>query len=82
MVYFDIRPSAHLPTVELRIRIACPAVDDTVLIAGLFRALVPRRCWSNDEAVGADGAVLPHYGWMFRTLDRLGARGMTRRASA
>jgi glutamate---cysteine ligase / carboxylate-amine ligase len=44
MVYFDIRPSAHLPTVELRICDACPAVDDVVLIAGLFRALVRRAC--------------------------------------
>ncbi|MGH3768836.1 MAG: glutamate--cysteine ligase [Pseudonocardiaceae bacterium] len=46
MVYFDIRPSAHLPTVELRICDACPLVDDVVLIAGLFRALVQRaRGW-------------------------------------
>jgi glutamate---cysteine ligase / carboxylate-amine ligase len=46
MVYFDIRPSAHLPTVELRICDACPAVDDVVLIAGVFRALVQRtREW-------------------------------------
>jgi carboxylate-amine ligase len=44
MVYFDIRPSAHLPTIELRICDACPAVDDVVLIAGLFRALVHRAC--------------------------------------
>ena len=42
MVYFDIRPSAHLPTVELRVCDACPYVDDVVLIAGLFRALVGR----------------------------------------
>lgn len=42
MVYFDIRPSAHLPTVELRVCDACPEVDDVVLIAGLFRALVMR----------------------------------------
>jgi carboxylate-amine ligase len=40
MVYFDIRPSAHLPTVELRVCDACPEVDDVVLIAGLFRAMV------------------------------------------
>ena len=46
MVYFDIRPSAHLPTIELRICDACPAVDDVVLIAGVFRALVRRaREW-------------------------------------
>ena len=40
MVYFDVRPSAHVPTVELRICDACPEVDFVVLIAGLFRALV------------------------------------------
>ncbi len=44
MVYFDVRPSAHLPTVELRICDACPTVDDVVLVAGLFRALVRRAC--------------------------------------
>ncbi|HEY0815914.1 MAG TPA: carboxylate--amine ligase/circularly permuted type 2 ATP-grasp protein [Pseudonocardia sp.] len=42
MVYFDIRPSAHLPTVELRVCDACPDVEDVVLVAGLFRALVGR----------------------------------------
>ena len=47
MVYFDVRPSAHVPTVELRVCDACPVVEDAVLIAGLFRAMV-------DEAVEAD----------------------------
>ncbi|MBW0102734.1 carboxylate--amine ligase/circularly permuted type 2 ATP-grasp protein [Pseudonocardia sp. KRD291] len=42
MLYFDIRPSAHRPTVELRVCDACPEVDDVVLVAGLFRALVAR----------------------------------------
>ena len=42
MVYFDVRPSAHVPTVELRVCDACPEVDFVVLIAGLFRALVRR----------------------------------------
>src|SRR5947209_5863741 len=40
MAYFDVRPSAHVPTLELRVCDACPLVDDAVLIAGLFRALV------------------------------------------
>jgi carboxylate-amine ligase len=40
MAYFDVRPSAHAPTVELRVCDACPIVDDAVLIAGLFRGLV------------------------------------------
>ena len=43
MIYFDVRPSAHLPTVELRVTDACPDVDDVVLLAGLFRALVRRE---------------------------------------
>ncbi|NUW44511.1 glutamate--cysteine ligase [Nonomuraea rhodomycinica] len=42
MIYFDIRPSDHVPTVELRICDSCPRVEDIVLIAGLFRALVAR----------------------------------------
>ena len=40
MIYFDVRPSAHLPTVELRICDACPRSEDVVLLAGLFRSLV------------------------------------------
>lgn len=54
MVYFDIRPSAHLPTVELRVCDACPQVDDVVLIAGLFRALVAKA-----RAELAAGVPLP-----------------------
>jgi glutamate---cysteine ligase / carboxylate-amine ligase len=54
MVYFDVRPSAHVPTVELRICDACPEVDFVVLIAGLFRALVRR---SRDEC--AKGVPFP-----------------------
>lgn len=40
MAYFDVRPSAHAPTLELRVCDACPLVDDAILIAGLFRAAV------------------------------------------
>ncbi|MBK3575674.1 glutamate--cysteine ligase [Streptomyces sp. MBT65] len=40
MIYYDVRPSAHLPTLELRICDACPRVETVVLIAGLFRAMV------------------------------------------
>ena len=42
MIYFDVRPSAHLPTLELRIADSCPRLEDVVLLAGLFRALVTR----------------------------------------
>ena len=40
MAYFDVRPSSHAPTLELRTCDACPLVDDAILIAGLFRATV------------------------------------------
>lgn len=41
MAYFDVRPSSFdPPTVELRVTDGCPIVDDAVLIAGLFRAMV------------------------------------------
>ena len=40
MAYFDVRPSSHVPTLELRVCDACPLVDDAVLVAGLFRAMV------------------------------------------
>jgi glutamate---cysteine ligase / carboxylate-amine ligase len=40
MAYFDVRPSSHAPTLELRVCDGCPIVDDAVLIAGLFRATV------------------------------------------
>ena len=43
MIYFDVRPSAHLPTIELRVCDACHSVDTVVLIAGLFRAVVERE---------------------------------------
>lgn len=51
MVYFDIRPSAHLPTVELRVCDACPDVNDVVLIAGLFRGLVGKAREDLDAGV-------------------------------
>ncbi|MDY7085959.1 MAG: carboxylate--amine ligase/circularly permuted type 2 ATP-grasp protein [Actinomycetota bacterium] len=42
MVYFDVRPSAHVPTVELRVTDSSADVDTVVLLAGLFRGLVLR----------------------------------------
>ncbi|MGY1742542.1 MULTISPECIES: carboxylate-amine ligase [unclassified Blastococcus] len=39
-VYWDVRPSAHLPTVEFRIADVCTSPEDAVLHAGLVRSLV------------------------------------------
>ncbi|HEX4243973.1 MAG TPA: YbdK family carboxylate-amine ligase, partial [Acidimicrobiales bacterium] len=52
MAYFDVRPSPHLPTLELRVCDSCPLVDDVILIAGLFRAAVER-------AIEAESAGMP-----------------------
>jgi glutamate---cysteine ligase / carboxylate-amine ligase len=40
MVYWDIRPSSHVPTVEVRVSDVPATVDETVLLATLVRALV------------------------------------------
>jgi carboxylate-amine ligase len=40
MVYWDVRPSTHLPTVEIRISDIPLTIDETVLLATLVRALV------------------------------------------
>jgi glutamate---cysteine ligase / carboxylate-amine ligase len=57
MIYFDVRPSAHLPTVELRICDACARLEDVVLLAGLF----PRAGHPGDRrrAGGPGGADRP-----------------------
>jgi carboxylate-amine ligase len=39
MVYWDIRPSTHLPTIEVRVSDIPLTVDETVLLATLVRAL-------------------------------------------
>ncbi len=51
MIYFDVRPSAHVPTIELRLCDATPRVDDVLLLAGLFRALVLRAGEEEDAGV-------------------------------
>ncbi|KQX65098.1 glutamate--cysteine ligase [Streptomyces sp. Root1310] len=40
MIYYDVRPSSHLQTLELRVGDSCPRAETVVLVAGLFRALV------------------------------------------
>src|SRR5438105_832693 len=38
-IYWDVRPSAKFPTVEFRVADVGMTVDDTVMMAGLVRAL-------------------------------------------
>lgn len=55
MVYFDARLSATYPTVEIRVADVCLRAEDTLVLAGLVRALVDTaaREWR-------EGAVVPH----------------------
>jgi len=39
-LYWDVRPSARLPTIEFRLADVCTTLDDAVLHAGLVRSLV------------------------------------------
>lgn len=50
-LYWDLRPSARYPTVEIRVSDVCQTVDETVMLAGLARALV-RTCHA--EAMSGD----------------------------
>ncbi|MDQ0604671.1 carboxylate-amine ligase [Streptomyces canus] len=61
MIYYDVRPSAHLPTLELRICDACPRVETVVLIAGLFRALVTD---ARDRLAAGPVACDGHHEWL------------------
>jgi glutamate---cysteine ligase / carboxylate-amine ligase len=56
MIYFDVRPSARYPTLEVRVCDAVPLLDDAVTLAGLARALVLTAVRSAD---GTGPAFLP-----------------------
>jgi carboxylate-amine ligase len=52
-IYWDARPSSHVETLEFRVADVCMSVDETVMLAGLTRA-VARTChdqWVRGEAV-------------------------------
>lgn len=53
MIYYDARPSARYPTVEVRIADGCPDLDDVVLLAGLSRALVATAAAPDADPVEA-----------------------------
>jgi carboxylate-amine ligase len=40
MIWWDVRPSARFPTLEIRITDVCPLLDDAVTIAALYRCIV------------------------------------------
>jgi glutamate---cysteine ligase / carboxylate-amine ligase len=39
-LWWDMRPSARFPTLEMRITDVCPLIDDTIAIASLYRCIL------------------------------------------
>jgi|SRR5438445_7046320 len=54
-IYWDVRPSAKFPTVEFRVADVGMTVDDTVMMAGLVRALAVTVARDGGAAGGAGG---------------------------
>jgi len=52
MVYFDARVSARYPTLEVRVADMCTEVEDTLLVAGLTRALVETAARHDTRELG------------------------------
>ena len=50
-IYWDVRPSAKFPTVEFRVADVGLTVDDTVMVAGLVRALAVTALRTEAQAV-------------------------------
>ena len=46
-IWWDLRPSARFPTLELRITDICPLIGDALCIAALFRCLCRCFYWRN-----------------------------------
>ncbi|SOX53328.1 glutamate--cysteine ligase [Mycobacterium ahvazicum] len=57
MIYWDVRPSAKFPTVEVRVADVPATVEETVLLATLIRAAVMTAL--NVDGRGDDGGRLP-----------------------
>ncbi|WP_406864310.1 glutamate--cysteine ligase [Streptomyces sp. HUAS MG47] len=74
MIYYDVRPSAHLQTLELRICDACPRVETVVLVAALFRALVVDAC-ARLESTG-DGRCDGRHEWLRAATWRAARSGL------
>jgi len=58
MAYWDVRPSCHLPTVEIRVCDVQPTADDAALLATLGRALVATALGAIDRGVEAPNISL------------------------
>jgi carboxylate-amine ligase len=82
MIYWDVRPSADFPTVEVRVADVPATVAETVLLATLIRAAVMTALDSPDDARRLPPGALraaywkaAHDGLSGHTLDLIDGRG-------
>ena len=64
---WDIRPSAHYPTIELRICDICPKVEDAIAIAALYACLIRRAATDIENGalpVSANREVVSEGRWL------------------
>lgn len=59
MLYFDVRPQHHYPTLEIRLCDSVPLVDDVLLVTALSRALVRRVAAEHEAGLPAVQPVTP-----------------------
>ena len=86
MIYWDVRPSVHVPTIEIRVSDVPSTVDETVLLAALVRGLVATAVRDLDtreptraatEALRAAYWLSAHDGIRGRALDPVTLRPTT-----
>jgi carboxylate-amine ligase len=74
-LWWAIRPSSHLPTLELRVTDVCTRVEDALAIAALYRSLVRHLCRNptlNRGLTSAGRAIVEENKWR---AQRYGIRG-------
>jgi len=74
-IWWAIRPSLELPTLELRAPDSCTRLDDSIAIAALYRALARRLCrnpWLNWDMTPVGRAIVVENKWR---AQRYGIRG-------
>jgi carboxylate-amine ligase len=79
MVYWDVRPSSHLPTVEVRVSDVPLRIDETVVLATLIRALVMTALADGSNGPTLQDDVLRAAYWL-ASRDGLTGKGMDARS--
>ncbi|GAA1712047.1 glutamate--cysteine ligase [Kribbella yunnanensis] len=75
MIYWDVRPCSHLPTIEVRVSDVPLTVDETVLLATLSRALVMTALDAGDLGPTLQPEILRAAYWL-AARDGLTAGGL------